>query len=245
MKKETQVTSMQQTLVIIEDEKVVNSMLVDWMSKISEVTVTGSAFSGEEGLALCRKCHPDIVLLDIEMPDMCGFEVAESLREEAPETKIAILSGHCDPFCVYQVSRLHLYGFVDKSSPLDNLNVAIRQIASGKRYYAENFNQVKAAQLSEPDAFQKILTPRELSVLILVSGGETDENISARLNISLNTVATHRRNLRLKLNAHSDRNLLAYAQKWGLVSGSTGKSKFRFYSPFVPHPNDGTATSGS
>ncbi len=231
-------------IVIIEDEKIVNSMLTAWLSRLPDFEVLGSAFSGSEGIALCERTRPDMVLLDNKMPDMCGLEVSQKLKEIAPEMRIVILSAHCDPYSVYQISRLNLNGFIDKASPIESLIAGIRQVADGKYYFTQSFNDVKAMQLNRPDAFHKILTPRELAVLILVSGGEDDANIGSRLGISHNTVATHRRNLRTKLKGHSDRDLIAYAQEWGLVPSSPGETQFRWYSPFVP-PQPSRSASGA
>jgi DNA-binding NarL/FixJ family response regulator len=205
------------SLVIIEDEKIVASMLVAMLSSQSDFKVLGNAFSGAEGLALCRKTLPDIVLLDIALPDMSGFDVALMLKEAGVTARVVILSSHVEPYFIYQAVRLGLHGFVDKQSSLENLTSAIRQVGQGKRYFSAIFNAVRTEQLAQPDSFHKILTPRELAILMMVTTGMDDAAIGLHLGITPSTVSTHRRNLRLKLKAHSDRDLLAYAREWGLV----------------------------
>ncbi len=192
-------------------------MLVHMLSSQSDFKVMGNAFSGADGFELCKKFRPDIVLLDIALPDMSGFDVALALKEAGLTTRVVILSSHVEPYFIYQAGRLGLHGFVDKQSSLETLTFAIRQVAGGKRYYSAIYNAVRTEQLAQPDAFHKILTPRELAILMLVATGSDDEAIGAQLNISPSTVSTHRRNLRLKLKAHSDRDLFAYAREWGLV----------------------------
>jgi DNA-binding NarL/FixJ family response regulator len=205
------------TLVIIEDENIVASMLVAMLSNQQDIKVVGNAFTGAEGIALCKKARPDIILLDIALPDMSGFDVALMMKEAGMESRIVILSAHVEPYFIYQAVRLGLHGFVDKQSSLENLTSAIRQVAQGKRYYSAIYNAVRTEQLAQPDAFHKILTPRELAVLMMVAAGLDDEAIGSQMGISPSTVCTHRRNLRMKLKAHSDRDLFAYAREWGLV----------------------------
>jgi DNA-binding NarL/FixJ family response regulator len=216
---------MAKRIFVIDDEKIIGSLIVSWLSRLEDFHVLGSASSGADGIALCQKMKPDILLLDINMPDMCGFEVAQILKESSPDLRIIILSSLCDPFCVYQVWRLDLHGFVDKPSSLGNLTVALREVAAGRRYFTDSYQTIKAAQLTRSDSFHKILTPRELSILILAAGGENDDHIGSQLGISPHTVTTHRRNLRMKIKAHSHRDLIAYAQEWGLIPLTGGKSR--------------------
>ena len=205
------------SLVIVEDEKIVATMLVAMLSGQPDIQVLGNAFTGTAGLALCRKFRPDIVLLDIALPDMSGLDLAQSLKDAGLSTRVVILSAHVEPYFIYQAGRLGVHGFVDKQSSLENLTTAIRQVAAGKRYYSAVYQTVRTAQLAKPDAFHKILTPREMAVLMLVVSGSNDEAIGRHLGISASTATTHRRNLRFKLKAHSDRDLYAYAREWGLV----------------------------
>ncbi len=217
MGNEPNITRPPLTIVIIEDERIVASMLVAMLSSQPDFRVLGNAFSGAEGVALCQQTKPDVVLLDIALPDMSGFDVALALKESGLATRVVILSSHVEPYFIYQAGRLGLHGYVDKQSSLENLTQAIRQVADGKRYYSSIYNVVRTEQLSQPDAFHKILTPREMAVLMLVATGADDDAIGVQLGVASSTVSTHRRNLRLKLKAHSDRDLFAYAREWGLV----------------------------
>ena len=192
-------------------------MMTAWLSRRPELRVVGSAFSGPDGLVLCRKLKPDLALLDVEMPGMDGFEVARQLRMEVPDTRIIMVTSHVDPYCVHQIARSGVHGYVDKCSSIENLASAIKLVAEGKHCYAAIYHAVRETMLSQSDSFHKILTPKELAVLILLAVGVDDATIADRLDISASTAATHRRNLRRKLDAHNDRELIAYARKWGLV----------------------------
>lgn len=205
------------SVVVVDDEKLIASMVEVWLSGRPGFTIVGTAFNGNDGLELCRKLQPDIVLLDIEMPGMDGLEVARHLRQEIPKTKIIVLTSHFDPFCVHEISQLGVQGYVDKGSSLEILDQAIRHVAQGERYYAPVYQTVKDSQLSQPSAFHKVITPKEQSVLTLLANGDDDDSIARQLKISPDTVATHRRNLRGKLGAHNDRDLVNYARQWGLL----------------------------
>jgi DNA-binding NarL/FixJ family response regulator len=205
-------------IAVIDDECIVVSMLTTWLSQKPYLTVVGTAYNGKDGLALCHKAKPDLVLLDIEMPEMDGLTLAEKILEEVPGTRIIILSSHCDPYHVYEISRLKIHGYVEKTCSLETLERTICDVLNGEESFSEGYVSIKHSQLKRADAFHKILTPREISVLMMIADGLSDEEIAIQLAITPNTVATHRRNLRLKIEAHNDRDLINYARQWGLIS---------------------------
>ena len=205
------------TIAIVDDEQMVVAMLNVWLGNLPDYKVVGRAYNGNDGLALCRETKPDIVLLDIEMPGMDGLATAHELRLSVPDTRIIVLTSHIEPYCIYQVSRLGVQGYVNKTEPLSVLRDAIAQVAAGKHYYAPVYHMVRDTKLSGPDAFHKILTPQQMAVLLLLIRGHDDEAIAAELHVTAATVATHRRNLRTKTGAHNDRDLIRYARQWGLA----------------------------
>lgn len=207
-------------IVIVEDEHLVAELLVRWLSRNKDLAVVGVAHSGAEAITLCRQVDPHVALVDIELPDMNGLEVAEKLVAVTPSPRIIILSSRCDPYCVHRAICLDVHGYVDKTSPLAELDAVVREVLRGGRFFSEAFLKVREDSLSDPESFHRILSPREICVLMLVAEGVSDDEIASRLGISLNTVSTHRRNLRVKTGAHKDRDLLNYARRWGLVRGS-------------------------
>lgn len=205
------------TIVIIDDEQMVGAMLETWLSGLSGFRVVGRAQTGAKGVELCRRAKPDIVLLDIEMPGMSGLDAAQHLHAKVPAARIIILTSHVDMYCVYRISRLGVWGYINKSASLDVLQAGLVHVANGKRYYAPVYHAIQERGLAKPDAFYRLLTPKQVAILMLIAEGVDDQEIAARLEIAPLTVATHRRNLRTKLNAHNDRDLVRYAREWGLT----------------------------
>lgn len=208
--------------VIIDDETLVASMLERCLSRVPVLRVVGAAACGASGLELCLKCKPDLVLLDLEMPRMSGLEVARQLREQLPKTRIIVVSSHCEPYAVYELNRLRVHGFVDKGSPLKLLLSIVQEVVAGRYAYCPRFQDVLRDLRQQAEAFQKILSLREIAVLRLVVDGQGDADIGRELGIAPETVSTHRRNIRSKVNAHNDRELTNYARQWGLVPLTIG-----------------------
>ncbi len=204
-------------IVIIDDEALLVSLLEAWLGNRPWVRVAGTAHTGRDGIALCRRLRPDIALLDVAIPDLSGLDVARQVRTESPDTRILILSGHFEPLLIHQALRIGVHGYLEKHSSLDKLDAALRRLAEGKTAFSDVFYAIREGWLALPDSFHKILSDPEMEIIVLVMAGFNDSEIAARQGIAVNTVITHRRNIRKKLNIHSDRELIAYAKKWGLV----------------------------
>lgn len=204
--------------VIIEDETLVANMLVICLAMVPGVRVVGTAEDGCSGVELCLQSKPDLVLLDIEMPGQSGIDVAKELRYRLPAARIIIVSSHCEPYAVHELSCLKIAGFVDKGQQLSTLLECIRTVLEGKTYYCTRFHEVMRDLRQHAESYQKILSAREIEVLILLAEGRDDSAIAKQLEISPLTATTHRRNIRIKLGAHNDRDLMNYARQCGLVS---------------------------
>jgi DNA-binding NarL/FixJ family response regulator len=203
-------------LVIIEDELLMAKMLGMWIGRQQDFEVLGHAQDGEEGFNLCESVQPDLALMDIALPKLDGLNLVKRLRPKFPNLRLLMMSGLTDPYTIWRVLQSGVHGYIDKLQPPEILIDAIRTVAAGGSFFSPLFQEVKAEWLSQPEAFQKILSDREQEVLRRVVVGLDDENIASELKISSSTVATHRKHIRQKLGAHNDRDLMAYAQKWGL-----------------------------
>lgn len=173
--------------VILEDQGLLADLLRQDLDRIPGLSVVGVARSVEEGKRLCRSQRPDLLLMDLLLPDGQGVEVAEQLLQEKPAAQVVVLSAQCDRlFCS---RRLHaaILAVVDKGTAIDSLHLILEREVCRQRGSVENDDPLGA------------LTERERQVLALIGQGLSSAEIAARLNISLLTARTHRRNITAKL----------------------------------------------
>lgn len=183
-----------------------------------QYNVVGEAEDGRRAVELVMATNPDLVLLDLHLPKLDGFGVAEAIRLQAPETRILVLSSHCDEYTVYRSERLRVHGFVDKNTnSVAALKQAIGLVGQGKTSFSPEFLKIKAARNKNPMSFDKVLTERELNILPLVGSSLSDAQIAARLEISVSTVEKHRFNLMKKLGLRTTGELVRYARDHGFM----------------------------
>lgn len=164
------------------------------------------------GLAAIREHRPDLVLLDISLPDGDGLELARMILRELPQTKILAVSAHRDPWTMLQVQRLCLHGFVDKHEQcLEVLTEAIHAVLDGRIYYTPIVNQASNAIRRDPKAFIRVLSDYETKILSIIGHAKTDDEIAAILKISPATVQSRRRDIMGKLEIHATPKLIHYA----------------------------------
>ena len=211
-------------MVVVEDENMVADMFMAWLRRRPQFQVVGHATNGLQALDLCRAEKPDLAMIDVKLPGMDGLSLSAQLLASLPQLKILIVSSCCDAYCLYRVNQLGLHGFVDKMSPLAVLGEALEAVATGKSYFSKLFREHMERQLKQPDAFHKIISQREIEILHLLATGLEDEEIAKKLTISVVTVEAHRRNIRRKLNLHSDRALISRAQQLGLSLDHSARS---------------------
>lgn len=180
--------------------------------------VVGEAADGAVAVKIVRETQPDLVLLDLHLPNLNGFGVIEAMRKDSPDSKVLVLSSHCDEYTVYNAERTHVNGFVDKNTnSVAALKSAIGAIAGGKVWFSDAFLKLKAARHRDPQSFDKLLTKRESAVITLVGQSLTDVEIGKRLGISWETVEKHRFNLLKKLELASTAELARYAREHGFT----------------------------
>lgn len=205
-------------IVIVEDHLMFREVLRKVCVAELHHQVVGEAGDGKVAVKLVREMQPDLVLLDLHLPGLDGFGVIESIRKDSPETRVLVLSSHCDEYTVYNSERAHVAGFVDKNTnSVATLKSAIGDIAKGKAWFSEAFLKIKAARRRDPKSFDKLLTKREGAILALIGQSLTDAEIGRRLEISWQTVEKHRFNLLKKLDLKSTAELARYAQEHGFT----------------------------
>lgn len=203
-------------VVIIDDETLFAKVLGAWLARDPGLRVEGYAESGNQGWKLCLATHPDLALVDVEMADGEGITLAKRLMEELPETRVIIMTGRVDPHTAWRAGRAGVHGLIDKTIDPEVLGKVVHLLVEGGRFLSPAFQKIREGWLAEPEAFQKVLTNRELAVLHHVTEGQSDVDIGKHLDISAETVACHRKSIRRKLGVHDDRSLVAYGRAWGI-----------------------------
>src|SRR5262249_20547807 len=179
-------------IVIVEDHLMFREVLRKVCTVELGHEVVGDVEDGEQAIEVVGRVQPDLVLLDLHLPSVNGFDVVEAIRRQLPRVKVLVLSSHCDDYTVFRCERVHVQGFVDKNtSSVDMLKSAIAAVADGRVWFSDAFQRIKAARHRDPLSFDKLLTERERAVLALLAHPLTDEEISLRLEISEETVEKH------------------------------------------------------
>jgi len=203
-------------IVIVEDHQMFREVLRKVCTRELRHRVVGEAADGRGAVQLVLATKPDLVLLDLHLPNLDGFGVVAALQQAVPDIKILVLSSHCDDFTVYRTEKAHLQGFVDKNTnTVTILKQAITAVGEGRRFFSAEFLRLKEARRDNPLAFDKLLTDRERELLTLIGEPLHDQEIASRLGLAGETVEKHRYNIIRKLGLQSTAELVRYAQEHG------------------------------
>ena len=204
-------------VVVIEDQRLVAEFFSMHCRDIGlEVMQICATFT--EGLAAIRQHRPNLVLMDISLPDGNGLDLARTILKELPRVKILGISSHRDPWTMLQVQRIGLHGFVDKNEQQPGvLSEAIHAVLEGRVYYTPIVNESSASIRRDPKAFIRVLSDYEMKILSMIGESKTDEEIGTTLEISPATVQSRRRDIMQKLDIHATPKLIHYA----IVNGLT------------------------
>jgi len=190
----------------------------------SGFSVVAEASDGREAVEQAMATKPDVVVLDITMPQLSGTEAARRIAETLPDTAIVILSMHSDEGYVLQALKAGARGYLVKDSAEGDLIEAIKAVSEGKAFFSPEVSKmlvedyVREIRTRGVEDSYALLTAREREILHLLAEGRSNKAIATLLNLSLFTVETHRRNLQEKLNLHSLAELILYAVRKGLIS---------------------------
>ena len=203
-------------IVIVDDHALLAESLGAWIVRHPDLVLVGRAEDGLAGFDLCVALQPDLALVDVDLPKLDGLELVKHLRVKMPALRLLTMTGRMDPHTIWRASQSGVHGYLEKTLPPEVLLDAVRTVAKGGVFFSPLFQKMKQEWLSQPEAFQKILSDREQEVLRRVVAGWNDERIAKQLNITAATVEVHRKHIRQKLELHNDRELVAYAREWGL-----------------------------
>ena len=185
--------------------------------------VVGEASDGRQAVEQAEATKPDIIVLDIAMPNLSGIEAAQRISALLPHTRIIILSMHSDESYVLRALKAGAKGYLLKDSAENDLIEAIRAVDEGKAFFSPEISNImvedyvrEMKRRGAEDSYE-LLTPREREILQMLAEGKSNKHIATVLDLSLYTVETHRRNLQDKLNLHSFAELILYAVRKGII----------------------------
>lgn len=212
------------TLAIIEDHKVLVDSLILKLRQENDIEFLGSANTFARGRDLLREVSPDVLLLDIDLPDGSGFDLLPEVHNHTPDTQVIILTSYTDETTLMRAIDGGVNGFVSKGSSLSELLSTIRQAADGDIVMPTDLlmglvmrmPRDKNAAYQEERGWER-LTLREREVLGELAKGKSGEDIADQLHISPLTVRTHIRNLMAKLGVHSRLEAVSFGLKHGLI----------------------------
>ena len=210
-------------LLLVDDHAVVRSGLRMLLSGHAELEIVGEAGTAEEALQKTGELHPDLILMDIGLPDKTGIEATREIKRNFPDVKIVALTIHEDEEYFFQMLNAGASGYVPKRAAPEELLIAIRAAAAGEVYLYPSMakllvrDYLSAERPAEEKANLDGLTDREHEVLIHLAEGSSNEEIAAALVISPKTVERHRENIMRKLNLHSRSELVRYAIRKGII----------------------------
>lgn len=210
-------------LLLVDDHAVVRSGLKMLLASEGDVEIVGEAGSGSEAVAGAGSARPDVILMDIGLPDMTGIEAARVIKSQFPKIAIVALTIHEDEEYFFKMLEAGASGYVPKRAAPEELVTAIRTAASGEVYLYPSLAKLLVKDyLSQEHAAENKpmldgLTEREQEVLSLLADGATNDEIAKSLVISPKTVERHRENIMHKLNLHSRSELVRYAIRKGII----------------------------
>ena len=211
-------------IVLADDHKLLRAGLRVLLEKESDLEVIAEADNGRSAVELAMKLSPDIIVMDISMPDLNGVEATRQITSRDPTIKVIALSMHTDRHFVEGMLQAGASGYLLKDCGSSEFIRAIRAVLAGQTYLTpavtgqlvEGYVHHHAG--SKPDPTRSALTPREREVLQLVAEGKASKQIAAELGVSAKTIETHRHQIMERLNLHSVAELTKFAVRHGLTS---------------------------
>jgi len=211
-------------LFVVDDHEVVITGVEAVLSKYPDIEVIGTANEAQEAIDMLKKLEPDIVIMDVQLPDISGIELTRKLLKNKPEMKIIFHTSYIDEENIINGFEAGALGYVPKTFKSDDLVDAIRTVHDGNKYLKGIVSQIvvdrymKGFTTQSQDAERKSITEREKEVLRCIAMGMVNKQVADKLNISQRTVEAHKSNIMKKLNLETKSDLIIYAIKKGIIS---------------------------
>ena len=227
---------MSERILIADDHQIVRQGLRRLLESEESFTVVGEAPNGRAAVKMAKELSPDIVVMDVTMPDLNGIDAARQITTERPDIKVIGLSMHADSRFASEMLRAGASGYLLKEDAFEELATAIRQVLSGSVYVSPRIaGALLGRSMESPESNDETigiganrlsavlspmlqLSPRQREVLQLISEGRSTKEIAFDLGVSVKTVETHRRQMMDKLNLHSVAQLTKYAVREGITT---------------------------
>jgi two-component system, NarL family, response regulator NreC len=210
-------------IILADDHQIVRQGLRTLLAAEPDMKVVGEADNGRKTLGLAHELAPDVIIMDISMPDLNGIDATRQIMQKSPDVKIIALSMHSDSLFVMNMFKSGALGYLLKDCALEELVKAIRTVMRQKTYISPGLSDILIKDLANhwggaPVSAYAVLTAREREVLQLMAEGKTTLQIASSLRVSSKTVEAHRKQIMNKLGLHSVAELTKYAIRQGLTS---------------------------
>jgi len=203
-------------ILLVDDHELFNDGLKSLLSTEQHLEIVGQVFDGKNVTYEVQKHSPDIVFLDINLPNQNGIEIAKILLRDFPSTKVILLTMYEDQSMLKEAKKVGVQGYILKNSTKKELLHGIKIIYEGKNHFDEKIN--KDSELQNKDNFTKkyALTDREVEIISLVKEGKNSYEIAEKMFLSYLTIKTHRRNIHFKLGTSTTPELIKFANENGI-----------------------------
>ena len=204
-------------ILIVDDHAVVRRGVRALLEMQKGWEVVGEAQTGREGVDLARRLRPDIVVLDVSLPELNGLDAARQIRRESPQSEILVLTMHHSEELARDVLQAGARGYVLKSDADENLIAAVESLRRHKPFLTSNVTEfvlddyLRRADGSAAEMPHSAVTPREREIIQLLAEGKTNKEVAAALGVSVKTIEAHRANVMRKLHFQSLSDLVRYA----------------------------------
>ncbi len=206
-------------IILADDHPLVLKGIHACLEIVDHIEIVAVATNGDEALKMAHEFNPDIVVLDINMPGLNGLDAIELFQEQLPDIKLLILSMHDNKEYISTALMYGARGYVLKDVPTKEVVAAIDAIHSGGTYFSSGVSDSLMSTRCS-DSLAGPLTTREQAVLLILAEGMSNKEVARKLDISVRTAETHRKNIKRKLGISSTAGLIRYAIKNGLVPES-------------------------
>ncbi len=204
-------------VMIVDDHPMVAEGIQSILESYDDIVVVGTLGNGRDALDRMETLNPDVILMDLNMPDLGGLTATEIMLEQRPDTRIVILTMHDNPEYISSAMSHGAMGYLLKDVPTDEIKLAIDTVMAGKTYLCTG---AQGSIAPRTEGAREALTEREQTILLQLASGKSNKEVARTLDISVRTVETHRKNIKRKLGISSTAGLTRYAMEHGVLQGT-------------------------